>query len=114
MACVTYHRLLGCRQSQKLVEANIISSGFTRFLALLQPVLVRKALDVKEGITRSHIIPAAIHAADRVELFGLDIRPGGIDKLILHINRNDLAKDDARAADLHRGDLAAFEARGRL
>lgn len=79
---------------------------------VLFPFFVGNTGHGKEGIPGFDVGAEAIHAPDGVEIFGADVGAFGIDELVLHVNRNDFAEDNAGTADFHGGDFAAFEAGG--
>ena len=79
------------------------------------PVFEGDAVEDEEGVAGADVVAEAVHAADLVEVFGLDVGAGGIDEAIFGVDTDDKAEDDAGArADFNDGVEPALKSGVRL
>ncbi len=80
-----------------------------RWLSLaLLPLFVGDTGDGNKSVAGAHVVSQSVHASDGVQLISFDVRAGGINELVFYIDSDDAAEDDARMADFHGSELAAF------
>ncbi len=73
------------------------------------PLLVGDAGDGEEGVAGVDVCAKTVHPADSVQLIGLDVGARGVDKAVFDVHGDDPTEDDARAANLHGGELLALK-----
>ena len=81
---------------------------------LFQPLLIGDSRNGEKGSLRFHVGSQSVHSSNGVKILRPDIRSGGINEPVLHMNPHNLPENDPGTPDLHRGDLPALQTGGSL